>query len=623
MRDPFKVLGIEPTSDKKQIKKAYAKLAARYHPEEYPEKWQEIHEAYEAAIQFASAIGEGVWTEEEEQKKSDSFSDSENRAEADSIVAWGESTEQKAAVEVRTEKDHIEKGYMEKDHTEKDHKEKDCRGKDTVSESVPEEVPLEKSKDIEKEETAFDFEQILSNMEKVQKEEQDRILQELLTFLEPLREAPEREAMLWHVFFQSAVFRENQFQPVLWELCGGIFTERNVSEKSFHIICRQIALTRQELEEKLQSSGYIPEHLEYLDQTLNRVARALEAAREVPPTEKKKPQKHIGNIRKMIYLLVAVFGLLAFLILPRTREDSETWDQQREELAETMDAVDKLIEDTKSAERDLQLAKEELEKDGEQSLLTYLTEKYAGTEVSVPEYHVYVSSVPGWDHTYMGVELRKKGTEEAFAWLWKDENGEKYFDTLQKEAVEAAMQAEAATITGSGEGFVKTEVAEINSTYGKLQVPWLGQTGYHTKFEQDLESFWKQEKQYRLTKPGSDQVMEAFAGENQNTRYCNDYFVVCLKDPVETTSKDYADVMTTRTEEFARYEAAFQQMEEKYDTELEVALYFPEEQMPVTMLYKKGKVSALEGIIVTGAEAQKEEAYQLIEEVCERKGGDK
>lgn len=123
----------------------------------------------------------------------------------------------------------------------------------------------------------------------------------------------------------------------------------------------------------------------------------------------------------------------------------------------------------------------------------------------------------------MGVELRKKGTEKVFAWLWKDEDGEKYFDTLQAEAVEAAMQAEVVAVTGSEEAFVKTEVAEINSTYGKLQVPWLGQTGYHTKFEQDLESFWKQEKQYRLTKPGSDQMMEAFAGENQNTRYCNDY----------------------------------------------------------------------------------------------------
>ena len=576
MRDPFKVLGIEPTSDKKQLKKAYAKLAARYHPEEYPEKWQEIHEAYEAAIQFASAIGEDAWTEEEEQKKSDSFSGLENRAEA-------------------------------------------------VPESVPEAISLEKSKDIEEEETAFDFEHILSKLEKVQKEEQDRILQELLTFLEPLREEPEQEAVLWNVFFQSAVFRENQFQPVLWELCGGIFAERNVSEKSFHIICRQIALTRQELEEKLQSSGYIPEHLEQLNQTLNRVARALEAARKLPPTGKKKPQKHIRNIRKMIYLLVAVFSLLAFLILPRTRENSETWDQQRKELAETMDAADKLIEDTKSAERDLQLAKEELQKEGEQSLLTYLTEKYAGTEVSVPEYHVYVSSVSGWDHTYMGVELRKKGTEKVFAWLWKDEDGEKYFDTLQAEAVEAAMQAEVVAVTGSEEAFVKTEVAEINSTYGKLQVPWLGQIGYHTKFEQDLESFWKQEKQYRLTKPGSDQMMEAFAGENQNTRYCNGYFVFCLTDSVGTTLEDYVNVMPTRAEEFARYEAALWQLQEKYSIELEVALYLPEERMPVTMLYKKGKVSALEGIIVTGAEAEtkKEEAYQMIEEVYERKGGGK
>ena len=168
-------------------------------------------------------------------------------------------------------------------------------------------------------------------------------------------------------------------------------------------------------------------------------------------------------------------------------------------------------------------------------------------------------------------------------------------------------------------------MAEINSTYGKLQVPWLGQTGYHTKFEQDLESFWKQEKQYRLTKPGSDQMMEAFAGENQNTRYCNGYFVFCLTDSVGTTLEDYVNVMPTRAEEFDRYEAALWQLQEKYSIELEVALYLPEERMPVTMLYKKGKVSALEGIIVTGAEAEtkKEEAYQLIEEVYERKGGGK
>ena len=95
-------------------------------------------------------------------EKSDSFSGLENRAEADSIVVWEENTEQKTAVEVSAEKEYIDK--------------------DAVPESVPEAISLEKSKDIEEEETAFDFEYILSKLEKVQKEEQDRILQELLTF---------------------------------------------------------------------------------------------------------------------------------------------------------------------------------------------------------------------------------------------------------------------------------------------------------------------------------------------------------------------------------------------------------------------------------------------------------
>lgn len=590
MKDPFKVLGIEPTSEKRQIKKAYAKLAARYHPEEYPEKWQEIHEAYEAALDLASVIEEALQPEEREQEEK-TFQ-SERRESEEKAFQSGQ----------RKQKERVLPDEEERAN-------------------IPEVIPLEHPKDMEEASAPFDFEQILSKLDQEQEEDNERTRQELLSFLEPLWESSEQEAMLWNVFFQSEVFRKNQFQPVLWEICSRILEEREVSEKSFHIIWRQIALTKQELEEKMQSSGYIPEHLESLDQVLNRTARAVAAARKGPATGKKKPKKQIGRIRKISYLFVAAIGLLAFFFLPRTRETGKTWDQQREELAENMDAADKLIQDTHSTEREFLLVKEEMEKEGVQSLLRYLTEKYAGTKVAVPEYHVYVSSVSGWDQTYISLELRKKGTEEAFAWLWRDENGEKYFDSLQKEAVEAAMQAEVAAVIGSEEGFVKTEVAKINSTYGTLQVPWLGKIGYHTKLEQDLESFWEQEKQYRLTKPGSDQMLEAFAGENQKTRYCNDAFVVCLKDPAGTTLEDYANVMSTRAEEFARYEAALRQLEEKYGTELEVALYLPEEQMPVTMLYKKGTVLPLEGMIVSEAEAKTEEAYQLIEEVCERKDG--
>lgn len=52
----FQILEIEPTNDKKEIKKAYAKLVKRYHPEEYPEEWKKIHDAYEHALKIAQYV---------------------------------------------------------------------------------------------------------------------------------------------------------------------------------------------------------------------------------------------------------------------------------------------------------------------------------------------------------------------------------------------------------------------------------------------------------------------------------------------------------------------------------------------------------------------------------------
>lgn len=49
----FHILEIEPTNDKKEIRKAYARLVKRYHPEEYPEEWKRIHDAYETALKIA------------------------------------------------------------------------------------------------------------------------------------------------------------------------------------------------------------------------------------------------------------------------------------------------------------------------------------------------------------------------------------------------------------------------------------------------------------------------------------------------------------------------------------------------------------------------------------------
>lgn len=46
----WEVLEIEPTSDKKEIKKAYARLLKQFHPEENPEEFKQIQAAYQQCL---------------------------------------------------------------------------------------------------------------------------------------------------------------------------------------------------------------------------------------------------------------------------------------------------------------------------------------------------------------------------------------------------------------------------------------------------------------------------------------------------------------------------------------------------------------------------------------------
>jgi hypothetical protein len=49
----FDTLNIAVTKDVSQIKRAYAVLARKYHPEEHPAEWTRLHEAYQAAMEYA------------------------------------------------------------------------------------------------------------------------------------------------------------------------------------------------------------------------------------------------------------------------------------------------------------------------------------------------------------------------------------------------------------------------------------------------------------------------------------------------------------------------------------------------------------------------------------------
>ena len=46
----WEILGIRPTEDKRAIRRAYAQACRTCHPEDQPEEFRQLHQAYEQAL---------------------------------------------------------------------------------------------------------------------------------------------------------------------------------------------------------------------------------------------------------------------------------------------------------------------------------------------------------------------------------------------------------------------------------------------------------------------------------------------------------------------------------------------------------------------------------------------
>ena len=56
----WKILEIEPTTDRKAIRRAYAARSKETHPEEKPEEFRMLYEAYQKALEYAKRGGESA-----------------------------------------------------------------------------------------------------------------------------------------------------------------------------------------------------------------------------------------------------------------------------------------------------------------------------------------------------------------------------------------------------------------------------------------------------------------------------------------------------------------------------------------------------------------------------------
>lgn len=64
--DIWEILGITPTTDKRIIRRAYAAKTREIHPEEKPEEFRHLHEAYQEALGYAEFMSKIDWTEDVE-----------------------------------------------------------------------------------------------------------------------------------------------------------------------------------------------------------------------------------------------------------------------------------------------------------------------------------------------------------------------------------------------------------------------------------------------------------------------------------------------------------------------------------------------------------------------------
>ncbi len=78
----FEILGIEATKEKQEIKRAYTALVKKYHPEENPVEWTQIHEAYEAAMKYAES-DEKIHSDENYKDISQQVQNEENQEKAE------------------------------------------------------------------------------------------------------------------------------------------------------------------------------------------------------------------------------------------------------------------------------------------------------------------------------------------------------------------------------------------------------------------------------------------------------------------------------------------------------------------------------------------------------------
>lgn len=299
--DIYQVLGISPTKDKKVIRKAYAGLIRKYHPEEHPEKWKEIHDAYMIAMQRADEdrpLREECKAQQGEQKPQRE----EQKPQREEQKPQHE--EQKPQYEEQKPEREEQKPEQEelkpqreeqKPHPEERKPQEKAAGVPRKSESR-----RVKPKWPEPEEDLFgDLEELTETAKKERQEERQRQLKAAIEQLHVLCKPKKLQFLQWKGFFQKEEYqwavRQGEF---LYELANCL-KGHVIGRRLYHFLLEQIQI----IENDNRVAGEVPKK-----------QGAYDAYRMVRMELETNYQRSYPDVQKILLfvLLLAIAGTVLF-----------------------------------------------------------------------------------------------------------------------------------------------------------------------------------------------------------------------------------------------------------------------------------------------------------------------
>ena len=265
----FRILEIEPTNDKKEIKKAYAGLVKRYHPEEFPEEWKKIHDAYEQALKMAEHV---------QPKMSP-----EPPVKIEVLEPQVQEREPEAEPSEPTDEKEAERPSVLSKQSEYNNKEGQPKRKPLVLEWKMATEPSEPT-DEEEMESLFDNIEVLSREQQNQKkEERKKAVEEAIATLRQMVAKERLNQKEWEIFFcmedMQSIICTGEF---LYEL-GECFINKKINTKMYHFLMEQLDRIEQYRKDRniTEDSAGVSDSLGYAREKIRSACKTLWRMRDL------------------------------------------------------------------------------------------------------------------------------------------------------------------------------------------------------------------------------------------------------------------------------------------------------------------------------------------------------